>query len=519
MFGFLKKYTFFPTLSREDFLVLGAGLGIFVGLATSTIDKFSIWFDEAFGSYLIRFDFWHIATYTAHDVHPPLYYWALKVWSLLFGNTEIGLRSMSIFFGAMTVVFVFLIVLRLWGRRTAYAALLLLIISPVFIRYSQEARMYTMLTAEIVAATYMLIYAQHSKKRWPWVAYGVLIAAGMWTQYMAALAWIAHWAWRFWEVRKPGESLKKTVKKVCGKQWLQAYGLAVLLFLPWLPFLAFQFSVVQGFGFWIGPVTSTTVPDFLTDALVFTDAGGVQSWLAAGFYLLLVSFGYIMYRQLRELKGDERRNYMLVLFMIVTPIILLVAASMPPLRSAFVDRYLLPSVVFMSILFAIGLTSRPKVNAKLRTVTGVILVVVLIVGVVNQTVIGNYNKANHTANMARQIVETARASNPNIPIVAATPWTFYEAVIYNKPSSPIYFVAETTKYEFGSLRMLKDDDTFKIKDLDAFTAAHPQFWYVGTIDGNDLTPLRHSWQPVEKLKVNDYLTGKPILEAMRISAE
>ena len=59
-------------LDKTDYGILTAGLAVFVTVSLATITKFSIWFDEAFGAYLIRFDFWQVATYTASDVHPPL---------------------------------------------------------------------------------------------------------------------------------------------------------------------------------------------------------------------------------------------------------------------------------------------------------------------------------------------------------------------------------------------------------------------------------------------------------------
>ena len=41
----------------------------------------SIWFDESYSAYLIRGDFGQIWDMTAQDVHPPLFYFALKIWS------------------------------------------------------------------------------------------------------------------------------------------------------------------------------------------------------------------------------------------------------------------------------------------------------------------------------------------------------------------------------------------------------------------------------------------------------
>ncbi len=74
-------------LNKTDWLFLGGGLVAFASLALLNIARRSIWFDEAYGAYLMRYDFSEIARFTANDVHPPLYYWLLKVWQDLFGFT------------------------------------------------------------------------------------------------------------------------------------------------------------------------------------------------------------------------------------------------------------------------------------------------------------------------------------------------------------------------------------------------------------------------------------------------
>lgn len=522
MFGLFRKkeQPFLPSFSWQDLTVLFLGLSVFIGITASTVTKFSIWFDEAFGSYLVRFDFGAIARYTGSDVHPPLYYWLLKIWTSMFGNTELGLRTMSIFFGVMTIIFVFLLARRFFGRRTAYVTLLFLVLSPFFIRYSQEARMYTLLTAEIVAATYLLLYATGSKKLWPWITYGIVVALGMLTQYFAALAWVAHWFWRYWTVRKKGEPLKATAKKFFSREWVIAYSVALLLFLPWLPFMAMQFFVVQGYGFWIGPVTTVTIPNFFTDILLFSDAMSVTSWVAVSMYIVIAVAGYSTYRLLHRLEGDERRRYALVICLSAVPITLLIAASMPPLRSAFVDRYLLPATIFLLLLFAVNIVSaRSGVNRKVRVGAACLLVGLSIVGIMNQTVVGNYNRSTNTANVTRSIVESARSVNGTVPIIADSPWIFYEAVIYNQPTSPMYFVNETTQYKYGSLNMLKDDDTFKINDLDEFTAHNQKFWVISSTKNDTIKPLRPTWRTVTSVAINDYLTGKQTARATLFSVE
>jgi mannosyltransferase len=522
MFNLFKKPDkFLPRLKPIDFAVLVVGLLAYVGLAASTITKFSIWFDEAFGSYLIRFSFLDLTRYTAADVHPPLYYWFLKVWADLFGNTELGLRTMSLFFGAITIVFAFFLIVRLFGRKAAYVSLLFLALSPMFIRYGQEARMYTLLTAIIVAATYLLVYmTEHSKKRWPWIVYGVLLALGMLTQYFAALAWLSHWVWRYITIKKRGESFKTTRRKFFSKQWIGAHVVAVVLFLPWLPWFVWQFANIQGNGFWIPPVTSATVPDFLTNLLLFTGHSNVQSWLALGFYSILIAAIYICARLVTQLKDQRRDNYLLLICMAIVPMVLLVIMSMPPLRSAFIDRYLMATIVFAPLHLGVSIVLVKDVKRWVLIGLSTIVIILFGFGIVKQMQIGNFNKTSLQSNNTRQLLEKIRESDHSTePIIANTPWIYYEAAIYSTNVSPVFFVNEITNYRYGSLTMLQESDMGKIKNLDAFTAVHTSFWVISNLRDSSPNKLRDSWSIDETITVNDDVFKTPLFRAVHITAK
>lgn len=518
---FRKKVPLFPLVTWGDLLTLGAALTVYVSLAASTLTKFSIWFDEAFGSYLVRFNIADLTRYTANDVHPPLYYWFLKVWTMAFGNTEVALRSMSVFFAAVTIIFVFLLVLRLFGRKAAYVSLGLLVITPFFVRYGQEARMYTLLTAIVVAATYVLVYATETKKRWAWVTYGVLLALGMLTQYFAALAWAAHFVWRFVTVRKPGMSFRKSLRKVFDKELIIAYGVAAALFCFWLPFLVIQFLTVQGHGFWIKPVTTVTLPDYLTNVLLFTDASGSPSWLALALYGFLGLFIYLGYRVYRRLQGQTKSYYLLLICIVLVPPAILLLMSMPPLRPAFVDRYLMVSALFLPVFMAVTLVlARGVIGFKTQVAVLGVIVAMMIVGLFNQATTGNYNKASGQSNNTRQLLEAVRdKAADGAPILATTPWIFYEASIYDTPESPIYYVNETTEYKYGSLTALAENEIHKIRDIDAFSKDHKEIWAIGNLRDTAPRPLRANWQERESIVINDDVTNKPLFKATRFSVE
>ncbi len=69
----------------------------------------SLWMDEAISALAIKgHSFLGLITkFAPGDTHPPLFYFILKFWSLIFGYSEISLRLPSVILGAMTIPVVF----------------------------------------------------------------------------------------------------------------------------------------------------------------------------------------------------------------------------------------------------------------------------------------------------------------------------------------------------------------------------------------------------------------------------
>jgi mannosyltransferase len=506
---------FFKARPRVDYIFVVAAIALLVGLALHNIAGPSIWFDEAFGAYMIHFNFLDIARYTATDVHPPMFYWFLKIWTAVFGHTEFGLRSMSVFFGAVAAVFGYLLTRRQFGRKAAIVGIFILALSPLFVRYSQEARMYTMAAAIVLSATYVMIRALESKNRKLWVLYGVLVSLGMWTHYFTALAWIAHWVWRYITIRKTGVRKKALAKKFFSKEWLTAYIVAVALFLPWLPAMAIQLVVVQSGGFWIQPVGVDTVTGYFGTLVFFLEHDHVTGWLSASLAVMGVLITVLAIRNYRSGNDTFKRNYLLLFCLSAVPPILLFIASLPPLTSSFVERYVLPaaaaSAFFVGVTLVYGL-SKTKVWKQVGIYA--IIVAMLVFGLSQVYYYGNYNKNSRTDIKTKQVIEQAIAqSKPGEPIIIASPWVFYEAVFYNTTEHPIYFVDAQTNYKFGSLDMLKYSDDHKIKNLDTFTKAHPTVWYIGYFEGS-VTPPEKSWVPLASISETSNIDGKTVYKGI-----
>ena len=91
------------------------------------------------------------------DNHPPLYFLLLHFVVKLAGQSEFALRFPSLAFSVLTVPLLYAIGKHLFERRVGLLAALFGAISPLYLWYSHEARMYTMLTFWGLLSFYILL--------------------------------------------------------------------------------------------------------------------------------------------------------------------------------------------------------------------------------------------------------------------------------------------------------------------------------------------------------------------------
>lgn len=477
----IKEYKRFLTLIAPA--LFGA---LYLILCFCSIQQ-SIWFDESYTAYLIRSDFDDIIKYTAADVHPPLYYLLLKVWSMIFGYSDFALRAMSALFGAIAIMFAFLWVKYKYGKAAAIFSSLFLALSPNFIRYGQEMRMYTLVAAIVFAATFMLQLAIDNRYRRWWIFYAALVALGMYVHYFSIFAWLAHVAYLLLVYKK--EFFTKKIFAV--------FLLAIAFYLPWLPGFLQQATIVQG-GFWIGEVSVAKVANFFTETTVYELASETLNWLLPLFILMAGLYTFLVHRYRKQLK--------LLLCLTFVPILGLILISMPPLSSMFVPRYLLYTMCATAMTVGVGLvlfarelvTKIPKKNRKKQiyykqaAIFTAVMVVFLggsIYGISSVYAKQNYNFETKTQPISKLVFNDAvtLSGSENIPIIAANEWIYYDMSFYGTEEHPVYYLEELTNDTYGSLLPLNDGDYGKITDFDAFLEEHPKVILLGQPeDGNEL---------------------------------
>lgn len=432
-------------------------VAVFVVLTCLNING-SIWFDESYTAYIIRGDFDEIWRMTAIDVHPPLYYFFLKAWSLIFGNSVVGLRTMSVFFGAIAVILAFCLVKKLFGAKTAGIATLAMSVSPLLLRYAAEMRMYTMVLAVVLAASVILVEAIRREKTGWWIGYGALVSLGMWTHYFTALIWIAQLAYLIYIYRN----------KIWQKNIILAYMVAILLWLPWLPCFVKQFMDVEG-GFWISAISLVTPVDYLSESLFFVSASAANGWLMIVMLVLLLIGGYYGTKWAKQ----EQKESIFLIMMVFLPPILLILLSLPPMTPLFVSRYVTYSAVMLWMLMGVILAKMEgkKVNKVL------LAVVILICGMV-----GGYNVARRPEPSDVRGLIAAIAEKSDGEIVAATESIYLDAIVYSNDENPVYGVDEFYQYGWGSLVPIREYRYQVVNKIDELPRTE-SFWWLADKGG------------------------------------
>ena len=448
------------SFSFKPFIMPLLAVVIFICLAAINL-RTSIWFDEAYSSYLIRGDYTQIWESTAIDVHPPFYYFALKTWSLLFGNSDFALRFMSVFFAAIGIALAFRLFRRWFGEKNAGFATIFLAISPFLIRYGQEMRMYGLVFAIIMGATLALDVALKDKKKWAWGIYAVLVALGMWTHYFTAMAWLAHLVYICYYSVKHG--LPKCVF------WV--YPLAVALFIPWMPIAIKQFTDVQG-GFWIPEVSANTVSGVFTQGLIGMEPETVTGWLVPLFIATITVIITVIIKTWHTYTKKEKDNTWFMLSMILLPPLFLILMSLPPFKPTFVARYVTYSIALLMPFIAVFLAHTPKLkNQGLALASMVLIPVCATIGIIQAD-------TRVVENPTRDIIaEVQKVSSGTETIFIDTDeMNYYDAFFYETEKNPV--LGTNIDFKWGSLEPIRKYGMNDGNDIESKISSMDSFWYV-----------------------------------------
>lgn len=179
-------------------------------LRLQRLDAQDIWWDEARNIEVATRPMTQIAQSPELDIHPPVYFYSLHLWTRLSGSSAFATRLFSVWFGVLAVALSYRLARGLargeLGRLAGLLALSLAAVSPYALAEAQETRMYTLSWVLLSAGMVALWQATASRPRgktWLWWGlFACLAAISLLTHYsnvfiLAAWAiWLLVWALR-----------------------------------------------------------------------------------------------------------------------------------------------------------------------------------------------------------------------------------------------------------------------------------------------------------------------------------
>ncbi|WP_420642993.1 glycosyltransferase family 39 protein [Candidatus Leptofilum sp.] len=392
------------------------------GLRLIGLDSQSLWWDELKTIQRAAMAFPHLMTDLAgHRAHLPLYFMVMQLWHGL-GESAFVVRFFSVIWGVVGIAGIFQLGKHIANKRVGLLAALLLAISPFYIWYSQEARMYSFLPALLILAHWALAVAIQKKKLLPWLLYALLMIAAVATHYFSLFVIIAHYIFFVLHFR---QLRPQTIR------WFLTMLLVGLCLLPlaWFVFTSGNGEAIATVPAWIASIQWS---DPLLTIWNFSIGPGIGlgEWYGYSATAVFLFAFVIAMRPARRRKTDQVTysslfvRLFIIWFSLPLGLTFLVSLNWPFLPdnpfSLYLDRYLIISLPPFLLMVAWGIddwATKPSTRfaaAKRWLQSGFILMAMVISGISIWQL--NHNP-NHLRNDWRSALERINEYPTNNTVV------------------------------------------------------------------------------------------------------
>jgi uncharacterized membrane protein len=334
----------------------------------------SIWYDEAHTVRDARQPLGKIITKVPkRDFHPPLYFLMMHGWVRLAGDSEAAVRLPSAAFGVAALLVLFFVGRELRDESLGLAAVYLSSFSYFFIRYSQEARTYTLLLLLSLASYYFFIrLIRRGETLKALAAYLACTILLLYTHYHAVFLILA-------QASTVALLLPRLKKRALG--YIAAIALAAAAFSPWIPTIRDQLRLVSTWSWWIPAPTTQHLLIVLRQWIAaphpfYLGRIPLVPYLLASLMGVLVFVGFLAWPEGRPSKGvrgwplpagwASREETVILALWLLVPVLAPLAYSKVG-RSIFMPRYMIGAAPAFYLLAARGVLAlkRPRLAAGL----------------------------------------------------------------------------------------------------------------------------------------------------------
>lgn len=323
-----------------------------------------LWSDEIYTKSMLEGSLSDFYAKFKNDLHPPLYYLVLRLFTALFGLNAVTLRLFSVLGVLSTIILGYFTGQRIFGKQGAIYFCLMLISLPMLAVYSHQARMYTWAAFSITGVFfYSYLFIKSGKNNDLLLLFTFTLIAIYIHYYSMVAALVANLVVFLHLLR---------TKNIRWLHHLFSLLSAVILFLPWLPMFIIQVKRVQH-AYWVPEVSFTTVLHCF--AIPFTE----QFW-TTGYSIAMVIFIYgLIFFTIFKSRKKSFSEFRLILWLSLYIFIgtLLVATIISVFsQSILFSRYVVPIVTMLVIPPTILLT-----RIKLKWLKLMLISLILFLGI------------------------------------------------------------------------------------------------------------------------------------------
>lgn len=200
------------------------------GLLLWQLTDRSLWVDEFLTLQMVQGGLGEVLQATLSDIHPPLYFLALRLWTNVAGSSDFTLRWFSVAIGFLGLALLSVLVRRWISRLAVMPSMFLLALSPAFIEFSRMARYYSLLlTLGLLSTLFLLNALEHGSWR-HWVAYTLTGIVLLYTFYPSGILLIAHGA----------IVISSPHRRAAIRAWCFAILVTGITFAPWVGYIAWK---------------------------------------------------------------------------------------------------------------------------------------------------------------------------------------------------------------------------------------------------------------------------------------
>lgn len=351
--------------------VIGNNTAIFLLIFVVSIAFYSyriglsdLWSDETYTKSMLSGPFSDFYAKFKNDLHPPLYFIGLRLYTGLFGSSATSLRSFSVVGVLATLLLAFFAGRRIFGKQGALYLCLMLISVPMLAIYSHQARMYSWAAFSVTGVfIYSLLFIRSGMTRDLVLLFTFTVVA-MYTHYYSLIAAFVANLFVF---------LHLVLTK--NRKWLNHFVsllIAFILFLPWLSIFTVQFNKVQR-AFWAPEVSLPTILSCFS--IPFTEQFWTSIYSRSLTFLMYTLIVLTIIISFKKSFSESRLALWLSLFVFLGTLVTAMIISLFS-QPILYNRYVAVIVTMLAIPVTILLT-----GIKTKWVKIILIPVIMILGV------------------------------------------------------------------------------------------------------------------------------------------